>query len=337
MGGDHGPSVTIPAAKNFLQKYLDAHLILVGLEDKIHAALGQHAFGDRLSIVHATQVVEMHEAPALALKNKKDSSMRVALNLVKDGSADACVSAGNTGALMATSRFVLKMLPGIDRPALCQALPSGEGHTYVLDLGANVDCSPEHLLQFGIMGGLMAAAMDHKEQPTIGLLNIGSEDIKGNEVVKAAAELLGYSGLNFIGNIEGDGIFKGEADVIVCDGFVGNVALKAAEGVAQMMGSGIREEFKRNLLTKLAAIVAWPVLGRFKKRVDHRRYNGALLLGLKGISVKSHGSADIFSFTKAIERAYDAAANRVVERITERILAIEAAAHAPHVLSEEAA
>lgn len=337
MGGDHGPSVTVPAAKHFLAKHPEASLLLVGLEDRIKAVLGQHAFGDRLRIVHASQVVEMHEPPALALKNKKDSSMRVALNLVKDGAADACVSAGNTGALMATSRFVLKMLPGIDRPAICPQLPSGDGHTYMLDLGANVDCSPEHLLQFGIMGALMASAMDHKEQPTVGLLNIGSEDIKGNEVVKAAAELLANSGLNFIGNIEGDGIYKGEADVIVCDGFVGNVALKASEGVAQMMSRGIREEFGRNWLTLLAGLIAKPVLNRFKKRVDHRRYNGALFLGLKGISVKSHGSADTFAFCKAIERAYDAAQNKVVERITERILAIEEAAHTPHVITEEAA
>lgn len=337
MGGDHGPSVTVPAAKHFLQKHPDARLILVGIEDKILGALGQHTFGDRLRIVHATQVVEMHEPPAQALKNKKDSSMRVAINLVKEGEADACVSAGNTGALMATSRFVLKMLPGIDRPAICPQLPSGDGHTYMLDLGANVDCTPEHLLQFGIMGALMAAAMDHNEQPRVALLNIGSEDIKGNEVVKAAADLLANSGLNFIGNIEGDGIYKGEADVIVCDGFVGNVALKASEGVAQMMARGIREEFSRNWLSKLSALIAMPVLKRFKKRVDHRHYNGAILLGLKGISVKSHGSADIFAFGQAIGRAYVAAENRVVERITERILAIEAAAHTPHLIVEEAA
>jgi len=329
--------VTVPAAKHFLQKHPDAHLILVGTEEKILGALEQHAFGDRLRIVHATQVVEMHEPPAQALKNKKDSSMRVAINLVKEGEADACVSAGNTGALMATSRFVLKMLPGIDRPAICPQLPSGDAHTYMLDLGANVDCTPEHLLQFGIMGALMAAAMDHNEQPRVALLNIGSEDIKGNEVVKAAADLLANSGLNFIGNIEGDGIYKGEADVIVCDGFVGNVALKASEGVAQMMARGIREEFSRNWLSKLSALIAMPVLKRFKKRVDHRRYNGALLLGLKGISVKSHGSADIFAFGQAIGRAYDAAENRVVARITERILAIEAAAHTPHLIAEEAA
>lgn len=321
MGGDHGPSVTVPAACQYLENHREGSLILVGIEDQIRTQLGDDRYGERLRVVHSSQVVEMHEPPAQALKNKKDSSMRVALDLVKAGEADACVSAGNTGALMATSRFVLKMLPGIDRPAICPKLPTIDGHAYMLDLGANVDCAPEHLLQFGIMGAMMAAAMDHKENPTVGLLNIGEEDIKGNEVVKAASELLAQSGLNFVGNVEGDGIFKGEADVIVCDGFVGNVALKAVEGVAQMMGRIVKEEFGRNLLTKLSALVALPVLRRFKARVDHRAYNGALLLGLKGISVKSHGSADAFSFSKAIERAYEAAHNRVVERIAARMAA----------------
>lgn len=327
MGGDHGPSVTVAAAKLFLRKNPDAHLLLVGLEDQIRSHLGQHGFGGRIRIVHASQCVEMHEPPAQALKNKKDSSMRVALNLVKEGSADACVSAGNTGALMATSRFVLKMLPGIDRPAICPQLPTTDGHTYMLDLGANVDCTADHLLEFGIMGALMASAMDHKNNPTVGLLNIGSEDIKGNEVVKEAAVLLAHSGLNFIGNVEGDGILKGQADVIVCDGFVGNVALKASEGVVRWMSQGIREEFSRSIFTKLAALVAKPVLNQMRKRFDQRQYNGALLLGLKGISVKSHGSADDYSFSRAIGRAYDAANNRVVERITERMQLIQAAAH----------
>lgn len=333
MGGDHGPSVTIPAAKHFLDTHREGSLILVGLEDQLRAHLGEHCYGERLRIVHASQVVAMDESPATALKNKKDSSMRVALNLVKNGEADACVSAGNTGALMATSRFVLKMLPGIDRPALGQFLPTtGDGMAYMLDLGANVDCAAEHLLQFAVMGAMLVAAMEHKDRPTVALLNIGSEDIKGNEVVKLASELLAKSSLNFIGNVEGNGIFKGEADVIVCDGFVGNVALKAAEGVSHMMGRGIREEFGRNLLTKLAALIAWPVLKKFKQRVDHRRYNGALLLGLKGISVKSHGSADVFAFDKAIERAFEAANNRVVERIAERMSALN-----PETINEEAA
>ncbi len=333
MGGDHGPSVTVPAALAFLNGQPQSRLVLVGDEPSLRAQLGNHPFGDRVRIVHATEVVGMDEPPALALRNKKDSSMRVAINLVKNGEADACVSAGNTGALMAISRFVLKMLPGIDRPAICSQLPTIHGHTLMLDLGANVDCGAEHLLQFGVMGAMLVSAMEHKERPTVGLLNIGEEDIKGNEVVKAAAELLKGSGLNFIGNVEGDGIYKGEADVVVCDGFVGNVALKTSEGLAQMLASFIREEFKRNFLTKVAALVAMPVLNAFKKRVDHRRYNGAILLGLKGISVKSHGSADAYGFRNAIERAHDAAENRVLARITQRLETMAGHMAAPSAIS----
>ena len=319
MGGDHGPSVTVPAAIRFLEEHSSANLILVGQDEIVRPLLGKHAEDSRIRLVHASEVVGMDESPALALRNKKDSSMRVAINLVKSGEADASVSAGNTGALMAISRFVLKMLPGIDRPAICAPLPTINGHIHMLDLGANVDCGPEHLLQFGIMGAMLVAAMEHKERPTVGLLNIGAEEIKGNEVVKAAAELLRASGLNFIGNVEGDGIYKGDADVVVCDGFVGNVALKTSEGLAQMLGSSLRSEFKRNWLTKIAALIAISVLNNFKRRFDHRRYNGAILLGLRGISVKSHGSADMLSFANAISRAYDAAENRVLERITGRL------------------
>ena len=319
MGGDHGPSVTVPAALHFLAEHPAAELILVGQEEVLRAQLGSRAAHPGLRLVHASQVVGMDESPALALRIKKDSSMRVAINLVKSGEADACVSAGNTGALMAISRFVLKMLPGIDRPAICAALPTSKGHTHMLDLGANVDCGPELLLQFGIMGAVLVAATEHKGQPTVGLLNIGEEEIKGNEVVKAAADLLRASGLNFIGNVEGDGIYKGEADVLVCDGFVGNVALKTSEGLAQMLASSLRSEFKRNWLTKIAALIAMSVLNNFKRRFDHRQYNGAVLLGLKGISVKSHGSADELAFGKAIGRAYDAAENQVLERIGKRM------------------
>ncbi|OMG54942.1 phosphate acyltransferase [Azonexus hydrophilus] len=325
MGGDHGPSVTVPAAIRFLAEHPAAHLVLVGQEEVLRPLLAARIDDPRLRLVHASEIVGMDESPALALRNKKDSSMRVAINLVKSGEADACVSAGNTGALMAISRFVLKMLPGIDRPAICAPLPTVNGHTHMLDLGANVDCAPEHLLQFGIMGAMLVAAMEHKERPTVGILNIGEEEIKGNEVVKAAAELLRGSDLNFIGNVEGDGIYKGEADVIVCDGFVGNVALKTSEGLAQMLASSLRSEFKRNWLTKLAALIAISVLNNFKRRFDHRRYNGAILLGLKGISVKSHGSADELSFGNAISRAYDAAENRVLERITGRLTQTSAA------------
>lgn len=325
MGGDHGPSVTVPAAIQFLADRPAAHLILVGQEGVVRPFLGQYGDHPRLRFIHASEIVGMDESPALALRNKKDSSMRVAINQVKSGDADACVSAGNTGALMAISRFVLKMLPGIDRPAICAPLPTVNGHTHMLDLGANVDCGPEHLLQFGIMGAMLVSALDQKERPSVGILNIGEEEIKGNEVVKAAAELLRASDLNFVGNVEGNGIFKGEADVIVCDGFVGNVALKTSEGLAQMLANSLRSEFKRNWLTKIAALIAISVLNNFKRRYDHRLYNGAVLLGLKGISVKSHGSADVVAFGNALSRAYDAAENGVLERISGQIAEMVAA------------
>ncbi len=318
MGGDHGPRVTVPAALAAIQRHSDLSVILVGLEDQLRPLLKGDE-GGRVSIQHASEVVAMDESPALALRNKKNSSMRVAINLVKSGDAGACVSAGNTGALMAISRFVLKTLPGIDRPAICTTLPTVTGHVHVLDLGANVDSGPEHLLQFGIMGASLVSAVEHKERPTVGLLNIGEEDIKGNEVVKRAAELLRESGLNFIGNVEGDGVYMGDADVVVCDGFVGNVALKISEGLAQMLATFLRQAFKKNVFTKLAALAALPVLNAFKRRADHRRYNGACLLGLKGIVVKSHGSADIFAFGNALDVALETAANGVLERITERM------------------
>ena len=318
MGGDHGPEVTVPAALVFVQRHADVRVVLVGLEDRIRPLLTD-ADSDRIVLRHASEVVAMDESPALAIRTKKNSSMRVAIDLVKSGDADACVSAGNTGALMAISRFVLKTLPGIDRPAICAILPTATGHTHVLDLGANVDCSPEHLLQFGIMGTSLVAAIEHKERPTVGILNIGEEDIKGNDVVKRAAELLKESGLNFVGNVEGDGLYKGDAEVVVCDGFVGNVALKASEGLAQMLATFLRQEFSRNILTKLVALIALPVLNKFKKRVDPRGYNGATLLGLKGIVVKSHGSADVFSFANALDRAAEEARTGVLARITERV------------------
>lgn len=245
--------------------------------------------------------------------------MRVAINLVKSGEAHACISAGNTGALMATARFVLKTLPGIDRPAIASSLPSETGQTYMLDLGANADCTPEHLLQFAIMGAMLVSCVEHKENPTVGLLNIGSEDIKGNEVVKQAAELLRGSHLNFYGNVEGDDIFKGTVDLVVCDGFVGNVALKTSEGLAHMMGHFLMREFKRNWLTKLMALTAMPVLKAFKKRLDPRRYNGASFLGLRGIVVKSHGGADDFAFLHAIETAIEEARSGVLNRISSQL------------------
>jgi len=318
MGGDYGPRVTVPAALAALRQHPDLSVILVGLEDQLRPLLVSDE-GGRIVVRHASEVVGMDESPALAMRNKKDSSMRVAINLVKSGEANACVSAGNTGALMATSRFVLKTLPGIDRPALCTTLPTTTGRTHVLDLGANVDSGPEHLLQFAIMGAMMVSAVEHKERPTVALLNIGEEEIKGNEVVKRASELLRESGLNFIGNVEGDGVYMGEADVVVCDGFVGNVALKISEGLARMLASFLRQAFKKNIFTKLAALAALPVLNAFKARADHRRYNGACFLGLRGVVVKSHGSADDFSFMTAIGVAYETAANNVLERITEQL------------------
>ncbi|WP_027817309.1 phosphate acyltransferase PlsX [Paraburkholderia bannensis] len=317
MGGDHGPSVTVPAAVHFVRSHPDAHLQLVGIETAIRAQLKKLKAQDlpALSVVPATEVVEMDDPVEVALRKKKDSSMRVALNRVKEGEAQACVSAGNTGALMAVSRYVLKTLPGIERPAIAFALPNPRGYTTMLDLGANVDCEPQHLLQFAEMGHALVAALEGKERPTIGLLNIGEEVIKGNETIKRAGELLRASTLNFRGNVEGNDIYKGSVDVIVCDGFVGNVALKTSEGLAQMLNDMIKEEFGRSWFTKLMAIAALPVLMRFKKRVDHRQYNGAALLGLKSLVIKSHGSADAYAFECAINRGYDAVKNGVLERL----------------------
>lgn len=332
MGGDHGPSVTVPACAEFQASHEDVALVLVGLEDEIRSELGAIGLqpGASLRIHATTQVVQMDEPPATALRFKKDSSMRVAANLVKSGAVQACVSAGNTGALMAISRFVLKTLPGIDRPAIASELPNVlGGSTYVLDLGANVDCTAEHLFQFGIMGSMLAGALSHKDRPKVGLLNIGVEDIKGNELVKRAATLLRASDLNFCGNVEGDDIYKGTVDVVVCDGFVGNVALKASEGVAQMIGAAMREEFTRNGFRKLAALVATPVINALKHRFDHRRYNGASLLGLRGIVVKSHGSADAFAFGKALERALEEVRDEIPRRIAQRMAALLAPTPAP--------
>jgi glycerol-3-phosphate acyltransferase PlsX len=329
MGGDHGPHVTVPAALEFQARLADVEIVLVGLEDALQAELAAHGAspGPRLRLRAASQLVAMDEPPAQALRYKKDSSMRIAVNLVKSGEAHACVSAGNTGALMAISRFVLKTLPGIDRPAIATVLPNmRRTNTYMLDLGANVDCTAENLLQFGMMGAMLVAAVEHKERPLVGLLNIGVEDIKGNETVKRAAELLRASGLNFAGNVEGDDIYRGNIDVVVCDGFVGNVALKASEGVVQMMTSALREEFKRNPFTRLAALVSLPVLRAFRRRMDHRRYNGASLLGLRGIVIKSHGSADRYAFGQALARAVEEVRNDVPHRISRRMTQLQALA-----------
>ncbi len=324
MGGDHGTAVTLPAAVDYLKQYTADSIILVGDQHAIEAQLRTMnvdgaAFGLRLRIHHTSQVVGMDEQPQSALRGKKDSSMRVAINLVKSGEASACVSAGNTGALMATARYVLKTIPGIDRPAIASYLPTKNGQVCMLDLGANIDCTAEHLLQFAMMGATLVTALEHKPNPSVGLLNIGTEDIKGNEVVKQTAALLRASDLNFYGNIEGNDIFNGVTDLVVCDGFVGNVALKTAEGVAKMMGGFLREGFSRNLYTKLAALLSLPVLKAFKHRLDHRRYNGASFLGLKGIVVKSHGSADVFAFRCAIDKAAEEAREGMWQQISVHI------------------
>ncbi len=323
MGGDHGPEVTIPASLDCLKNNPDLKLILVGNEDVIKSLLPKDlgSYQDRLSIHHASQCVEMDESPSKALKNKKDSSMRVAINLVKEGQADACVSAGNTGALMATARFVLKMIPGIDRPAIISTLPSIHGHTHVLDLGANVDCSAEHLFRFAIMGNELVKAVEGIENPKVGLLNIGEEDTKGNEQVKAAAKLLETSSLNYIGYVEGNSLNAGpiKVDLIVTDGFVGNVALKSIEGAAKMIGTTLKEAFSKNLFTKIIAIIAYPVLKSFKQRIDPRLYNGASFLGLKGLVIKSHGGADRLAFKTAIQLAEVEVKQDVIRKISEQV------------------
>ena len=317
MGGDHGPSVTVPAALAALDRYADIEVVLVGDEGALRAALAGHggAERERLRLHHASQVVDMDEAPAQALRNKKDSSMRVAIDLVKRGEADAAVSAGNTGALMATAKFVLKTLPGIDRPAICTALPSLGGHTHILDLGANIDCSGEQLYQFAVMGYALVAAVDDKPEPRVGVLNVGQEAIKGNPRVKEANRLLQDSPINYIGYVEGDDIYSGTADVIVCDGFVGNVALKTSEGLAKMVSTNIKREFMRNILTRLAGLFASPVLSAYRRKIDPRLYNGASLLGLNGIVIKSHGGADEVAFANAIKIARLEVRQQVPRRI----------------------
>ena len=319
MGGDHGPRVTLAACRQFLEKHAEAKLLLVGQPEQLAAFAHPRA-----TVVAATEVVAMDDAVEVALRRKKDSSMRVAILQVKEGRAQAAVSAGNTGALMAIARYLLKTVDGIDRPAIASPLPNARGGaTTVLDLGANVDCSAEHLLQFAILGSALVSAMQDDENPKVGLLNIGEEVIKGNEIIKKAGELLRSAGkngdLNFYGNVEGNDIFKGVVDIVVCDGFVGNVALKTSEGLATMVGTFLKQEFSRNFLTKSAAVVAYPVLKALKNRMDHRRYNGAALLGLRGLVFKSHGSADELAFEQALNRAYDAARNNLLERVQVRL------------------
>ncbi|QEP42839.1 phosphate acyltransferase PlsX [Ectothiorhodospiraceae bacterium BW-2] len=325
MGGDFGPEVTVPAAVECCRQQPELQLLLVGDQAQIEQQLQSSRYaGSAIEVVHTSQVVTMDELPSKALRNKKDSSMRVAIDLVKTGRAKACVSAGNTGALMATSRFVLKTLAGVDRPAIITALPTISGHTHMLDLGANVDSDATILYQFALMGSVLTSAVDSIERPSIGLLNVGEEEIKGNEQVKRTHQLLQQSELNYIGYVEGDAIYRGGVDVIVADGFVGNVALKTSEGLAKMISHTMRQEFKRNWLTRLSGLAALPVLRAFRRRIDPRAYNGASLVGLNGIVIKSHGSADIFSYTTAIREAVIEIEKNVPEQIRHRLLELHA-------------
>ncbi|MCY4052008.1 MAG: phosphate acyltransferase PlsX [Gammaproteobacteria bacterium] len=321
MGGDHGLETTIPASVNAIDANHQINLILVGLEIQIREKLDQLGCTnkDRISVQHASEIVTMDDPPALSIRKKKDSSMRVAINLVKEGVADACVSAGNTGALMGTAKFVLGTIRGIDRPAICAILPRMTGSTYILDLGANVDVSPEILFQFGIMGSQLIESYEGRTNPSIGLLNIGVEEDKGDETIKEAAELFKNSSLNYIGYVEADQIFMGDTDLIVCDGILGNVALKASEGVAQFIMSVIQQEFTSSVSKKLTALVSKPTLNAIKRRLDHRRYNGANLIGLNAIVVKSHGGTDSVGFRYAIEYALKSAENKLVKRIGQQI------------------
>jgi glycerol-3-phosphate acyltransferase PlsX len=336
MGGDFGPEVVIPSAVHAVKKFKDIHIILVGNETRLRDCAKDNNIDldKHFEIQHASQVVEMHEDPRHALRKKKDSSMRVAINMVKDGRAQAIVSAGNTGALMATAKFVLKTLPGIDRPAICTTIPSYTGHTHMLDLGANVDSSAQQLFQFAVMGSVLAEAVDNTHKPKVGLLNIGSEDGKGNAQVKEADTYLKSGPFNYIGYIEGDDIYSDKVDVVVCDGFVGNVSLKTMEGVAKMIATMMREEFKRSIFSMFAGLIAMPVLNRFKKRVDPRLYNGASMLGLTGIVIKSHGSADVLSYANAIEIALLEVEKSVPEHIRERMEPLLAKGGSEQTVSE---
>lgn len=323
MGGDFGPPVTVPAAIEVLAKYPNLHLILVGDVALLQRALQSHSYDtSRLSIQHASQTVEMDELPSLALRNKKDSSMRVAINQLKDGKAQACVSAGNTGALMAIARFVLKTLSGVDRPAIISTFPTIDLHKNVrmLDLGANVDSSPASLVQFAVMGSVLASAVDNIPNPKVYLLNIGEEEIKGNEQVKQTAQLLqNAKSINYAGFIEADVIHKGDADVVVCDGFVGNVTLKTTEGVARFIARLMKEAFMRNIFTKLVGLMVKPVLKSFIKRIDPGRYNGATFIGLNGTVIKSHGGANTQAFARAIEEAIIGVEKNIPERIRHEV------------------
>ncbi|MBO9469262.1 phosphate acyltransferase PlsX [Endozoicomonas sp. G2_2] len=318
MSGDRGAPVAVEAVVASLQSHRDLEIVLVGDADALNQEIARHRkadVGDRLTVRHASEVVGMCESPARSLRQKKDSSMRVSINLVQSGEAGACVSAGNTGALMATARFVLKTLAGIDRPAIVSPIPSRRGHTLMLDLGANAESTPEQLFQFAVMGAVVAEAVHGVESPRVGLLNIGAEEMKGNVQIQQAGRLIGDSELNYIGFVEGDDIYIGDVDVVVCDGFVGNVALKTSEGLGKLIAQFLREEFSRNALTRTAAFFAMPVLRAFRRRVDPRQYNGATFIGLQGTVIKSHGDADAVAFASAIDVARMEVEQQVPERI----------------------
>ncbi|PKY10011.1 phosphate acyltransferase [Acidithiobacillus marinus] len=321
MSGDSGPSTVIPAIKDLVAHHPEVTFHLVGDSSTLQAELQRLHLQDheRIQLHHASQVVGMDEAPSQALRGKRDSSMHVAIALLRDGHADAVVSAGNTGALMAMGKVFLRTIPGIDRPAIAAFLPTTTGRFLALDLGANVDCHPEHLLQFAVMGSILAERVMGVPKPRVGLLNIGSEEIKGNEQVKEASLLLRAARLNFIGNVEGSDIYRGVADVVVCDGFVGNVALKTSEGLATMISHEMRASYTQGLYGKLAYLVNRPILQRLRKRLDSRQYNGATLLGLNGIVIKSHGNADRYAFARAVEVAIAEAKHRLTLHIAEVI------------------
>ncbi len=325
MSGDYGAATTVPAALDVLVSQPQLSMILVGDQDTIEQQLRQYddhdvsALRSRIELVHSSQVVAMDDKPSLALRNKKDSSMRVAINLVKEQKAQACVSAGNTGALMATARFVLKMLPGIQRPAICTAIPTMKGHVHMLDLGANIDVSSDHLFEFAVMASVLAEVVDKVKNPSIGLLNIGEEELKGNDQIKEAAKQIANSPLNYYGFVEGDDIYKGTTDIVVCDGFVGNVALKTSEGVAKMIGHYLKQAYNRNWLTRLLAFLSLSILKSFKKQIDPGEYNGASLLGLRGIVVKSHGGAGRRAFAQAVRVALLEVEQNITLQLSQRI------------------
>ncbi|MBI1732067.1 MAG: phosphate acyltransferase PlsX [Gammaproteobacteria bacterium] len=324
MGGDHGPAEIVPAAVQVLRNNPQLRLILVGRKDDLSRLLAGYSAAEieRLEIRHAPEIVEMHEPPSAALRVKKTSSMRIAIELVKEGAAQACVSAGNTGALMAMARYVLKMLPGVDRPAICTTMPGIHGQTHLLDLGANVISDSEQLFQFAVMGSELTSAVNNVASPRVALLNVGAEEIKGNDMVKQAATLLSRSHLNYIGFVEGSDIYSGKVDVIVCDGFTGNIAIKASEGVAEFISHHARAEFEKSAYGRIAALISMPILKAIRAKIDPRRYNGASLLGLRGIVVKSHGDADRISFAHAIEEAIAEVQKNVPDRIAARLEAL---------------